>query len=82
MTKRLTPVSLDEKIINPCVQICVRDRDDGICLGCGRSTVEINNWSTLARDERIEIIEAVDERLANLAIKRRSRRTGRPKRQR
>ena len=78
--KEPSPLNLDQKIANPCVQVCVQDRDDGICLGCGRTSEEINNWSNLSRSEREAIVPLLDERIEELSNKRRSRRQGRSKR--
>lgn len=76
MTKESKPSS-EQRIINPCVQICVRDREDGICLGCGRTVQEINDWINLSKEDRKKIVTSLDDRLKALTDKRRRRRRGR-----
>lgn len=46
---------------NPCVRNCCLD-DHDICLGCGRTLVEITGWTKLTKAER--------ERVLNDAAKR------------
>ena len=81
MTEK-SPLSLEQRLANPCVQICVQDSDDGVCLGCGRSSEEINNWLNISRADREKIIPQLDERIEQITAKRRSRRTGRANRER
>ena len=77
------PLSIEQRLANPCVQICVRDRDDdGVCLGCGRTSEEINNWLNISRADREKIIPQLDERIEQITAKRRKNRTGRANRER
>lgn len=50
----------------PCVLICNIDADSGLCVGCGRSLVEIGGWSTYDDAERQAIMAALPERLADI----------------
>jgi uncharacterized protein len=34
----------------------------GLCIGCHRSIDEIANWSALTEDEKLGVLELVDER--------------------
>lgn len=70
----------NQRVANPCVQICVQDREDGFCLGCGRTSDEINNWQNLPRVEREKIVTTLDDRIDGLTLKRRKRRRGRKSR--
>jgi len=80
-TLSLEERALEQRLANPCVQICVRDNDDGVCLGCGRTAQEINNWLNISRAEREAIIPLLDERIEQLPAPRRQRRTGRSNRE-
>ncbi len=50
----------------PCVLICSIDADRGLCVGCGRTLVEIGGWSTYDDAERHAIMAQLPERLSDL----------------
>ncbi|MHA6493839.1 DUF1289 domain-containing protein [Pseudomonas borbori] len=50
---------------DPCIKVCKFQRD--ICLGCGRSKVEIRAWKKLDKPERRAILAEADMRLLALA---------------
>lgn len=62
---------------NPCVQVCVRDKETDICIGCGRLGSEIGKWNTLSKAERHTILQNTSSRLASLTDKSKRRRGGR-----
>lgn len=42
-------------MLTPCIGICrLKDR---VCIGCGRSVVEIQEWRDYSDERRLEIIE-------------------------
>jgi len=43
---------------SPCIGVCTLD-DDGICLGCRRTSDEIARWPRMSNDERLRLIENV-----------------------
>ena len=43
-------------IPSPCINICVTDPDNDLCLGCGRTTPEITKWSRYSDNEKREVI--------------------------
>lgn len=47
---------------SPCINICQIDRKSGLCLGCYRTLDEIALWSTLSKEERRAVMEALDAR--------------------
>ena len=51
----LVAVKSTSDIESPCQKICVLQ--DGICLGCGRTSDEITEWFTASDDRKIEIKE-------------------------
>jgi uncharacterized protein len=52
------------RIVSPCVKICVIDGPSGLCVGCGRSLVEIGRWLSYSDAERHAIMHALPARLA------------------
>ena len=51
-------------VSTPCIRICVIDPVSGRCEGCGRTLAEIAQWSRLSEAERLAIMAALPERLA------------------
>jgi len=45
-------------VLSPCVGICALD-DDGVCLGCHRTSAEIARWIQMNDDERLRLMETV-----------------------
>jgi predicted Fe-S protein YdhL (DUF1289 family) len=52
------------RIVSPCVKICVIEGPSGLCVGCGRSLVEIGRWLSYSDAERHAIMHALPARLA------------------
>lgn len=44
-----------ESIDSPCIDVCMLD-DDGICLGCRRSSDEIMNWVAMGAAGRRQVM--------------------------
>jgi uncharacterized protein len=63
-------------IETPCVKICVMEPETGICIGCGRTRLEIAGWLGMQPQERRIIMDALPERVSTLTL-RKSRRGGR-----
>ncbi|MFL6717256.1 MAG: DUF1289 domain-containing protein [Burkholderiaceae bacterium] len=40
---------------SPCIGYCSTSFGDEICLGCGRSAMEVINWITLSDEQKQEI---------------------------
>ena len=34
-----------QKIISPCISVCEIDKKNGLCKGCYRTIIEIQNWT-------------------------------------
>ena len=45
-------------VLSPCVGVCALD-DDGLCLGCHRTSAEIARWTQMNDDERLRLMEDV-----------------------
>ncbi|WP_251044433.1 MULTISPECIES: DUF1289 domain-containing protein [unclassified Lysobacter] len=45
-------------VLSPCIGVC-QLRDDGLCMGCHRTTAEIARWSQMNDDERLRLMEDV-----------------------
>jgi hypothetical protein len=50
-------------IETPCVKICALDHAAGMCRGCGRTLLEIEQWTRLSDAERRTIIDQLPARL-------------------
>ena len=51
-------------IESPCNKICSLDPVSALCVGCGRTMVEIESWIRLSADERARIMAELPRRLA------------------
>ncbi|MEM8797899.1 MAG: DUF1289 domain-containing protein [Pseudomonadota bacterium] len=78
MKKPNPPVGA-ERVVSPCIQVCVLEQESSICIGCGRTLDEIAQWSRLDFDQRSLIVDGLDARLKDL---RRARAKNRPARTR
>ena len=59
---------------SPCINLCVKDVEEDVCLGCGRTTGEIEEWASLSAQQQEIIIKQGDQRLDALTNKRRKKR--------
>ncbi|QHQ34453.1 DUF1289 domain-containing protein [Algicella marina] len=66
-----------ERVISPCVKICVLHPDSQLCIGCLRSGEEIANWSQMSSEARAEIMAVLPERKPLLQSRRKGGRKGR-----
>ena len=57
-------------ILTPCIQVCVLDRESGLCIGCGRTGEEIGSWRGLDDSQRRRIMSELPDRLARLTTDR------------
>ena len=48
---------------SPCKKICIHDPALEMCLGCGRTLQEIQDWMTLDETEQLRIMAELPERL-------------------
>ena len=44
-----------KKIKSPCIDVCKLKNDD--CVGCGRTSYQIRNWSKFRSNKRDQIIQ-------------------------
>lgn len=51
---------------SPCVSICALD-EQGLCIGCLRSSGEIAAWSELSRRQKMEVLRRIEERADAIA---------------
>ena len=52
---------------SPCVQICLLDPLDKICMGCGRHIDEIAQWPNFSDEQRQTILDRLRDRFADPA---------------
>ena len=48
-------------VLSPCIGICTLG-DDGLCLGCHRTSVEIARWVQMDDDQRLRLMERLPSR--------------------
>ena len=53
-------------IQTPCVQVCFIDTKSELCQGCGRSRVEIADWTKYSDMQRSKIMASLPARLVQL----------------
>jgi len=46
-----------EEVASPCVQICIIEPGDGLCVGCARTLDEIASWGAMSSDERRGVLK-------------------------
>ena len=61
---QVVPVKSISKVVSPCIKICTLQND--FCIGCGRSTKEIAEWSTASKKRKEEILERLPDRLRRM----------------
>lgn len=43
-------------MITPCVGLCKIDQTTLTCMGCNRTSLEIQNWTRMSESERYEVM--------------------------
>ncbi len=61
---QVAPVKSISKVVSPCIKICTLQNN--FCIGCGRSTQEIAEWSTASKKRKEEILERLPDRLRRM----------------
>ncbi len=44
---------------SPCIQICIIEPEDGLCVGCARTLDEIANWGTMSNEARRAVLKSL-----------------------
>ena len=47
---------------SPCNDICTTDLDSGLCIGCGRTQEEIENWITYTNQQKKQVLIDIENR--------------------
>lgn len=47
---------------SPCVDVCQIEYDIGLCVGCLRSRMEIENWSVMSDENKLWLLDVLKER--------------------
>ena len=61
---QVAPVKSISRVVSPCINICTLQ--DEFCIGCGRSTQEIAEWSKATIKRKKEILERLPDRLRRM----------------
>lgn len=54
-------------VSSPCIGICRMDDSAGVCAGCLRTRDEIAAWSTMRDEQKRQLLQVLDQRLAENA---------------
>lgn len=46
---------------SPCSGVCRLDAHRQVCVGCGRTAMEITEWRSLTDDEKRAVLERIKE---------------------
>ncbi|KPC50820.1 DUF1289 domain-containing protein [Amantichitinum ursilacus] len=46
---------------SPCIAMCSTGLGDDVCRGCGRTFLEVANWSTLDAAEREQVWQRLEQ---------------------
>jgi len=49
-------------IDSPCTDICTTDLESGLCIGCGRTKQEIENWVSYTDSEKRQVLVKIKKR--------------------
>ena len=61
---QVAPVKSISKVVSPCIKICTLQND--FCIGCGRTTQEIAEWSKASDEKKRDILERLPDRLRRM----------------
>lgn len=49
-------------VSSPCIDVCRIEYDIGLCVGCLRSRIEIENWSVMSNTGKLKLLDELKER--------------------
>jgi predicted Fe-S protein YdhL (DUF1289 family) len=55
-------------IETPCIAVCMIDPKTRLCFGCGRTLPEIARWHRIDSAERLAIMAALPDRMAEAGL--------------
>ncbi len=58
--------NMRKKIKSPCVSVCKLKNE--VCIGCGRTTYQIRNWSKFRSKKRDQIIQQLKSKSYSLNL--------------
>jgi predicted Fe-S protein YdhL (DUF1289 family) len=50
------------EVPSPCVQICIIEPSDGLCVGCARTLDEIATWGSMSNEARRALMQRLPSR--------------------
>jgi len=54
--------NIDQSIASPCIMICTLDETTELCEGCHRSMDEIREWMIMSREQKLAVLDRVEQR--------------------
>ena len=66
---QLPPVQVERvksisRVVSPCIKVCTLQND--FCIGCGRTTQEIAEWTKASDKKKRDILERLPDRLRRM----------------
>ena len=49
-------------IDSPCIDLCTTDPESGLCIGCGHTPKEIENWVSFSEKQKEQVLKNLDNR--------------------
>lgn len=56
-----------ETVQSPCISVCAMDDITGLCLGCYRTSEEIEGWWDYSAEKQKEVVEVAAKRQVDAA---------------
>ena len=66
MSLQKDKLDMRKKIKSPCVDVCKLKND--VCIGCGRTSYQIRNWSKFRSNKRDQIIQQLKSKNYSLNL--------------
>ena len=65
--RRTTPrVLLDKTVPSPCIGVCWLNDQSGLCEGCLRSGDEIRDWMIMSREQKLQLLQVLEQRFTSV----------------
>lgn len=55
-------ILLDTTVASPCIGVCWLNEQSGWCEGCWRSGDEIRDWMIMTREQKLQLLEVLEQR--------------------
>jgi predicted Fe-S protein YdhL (DUF1289 family) len=52
----------------PCIAVCIIDPRTDLCMGCGRTLLEIAKWHAMDSPQRLAVMATLPQRMADAGM--------------